>query len=552
MLITPNKSRVKALLDNTMMNHATVKDDEILHLKQSWELSESRLDHHNTKTKLAKSWERLAKSLLLRAKPQPVLPHARAAKKRMLFATIRVFYLQAMARLPADELRARYHRSMLKAGHCYGPLDPVSNIIVNTIWYDQAAFSQSKPCTLQMISTKCLMRIVARSFYGLLSFLCTRYPDCSPDQAMGWLQMANADLRIVDPALGYMSNKITRTDNISMSFCCNLPQQVGIGCLCFRAEASRRSVTPSAGVHEAYAAAAAAAFHPAPLAQQELLASPDNLAKLGFVYLHALQHGDRLCSDDVTLISLLFRKRHFELRHQQQPEPKRLCNDAYIALCHRRFKFWLHHDLVCKNVEVALATFNLDKVHKYRLHFICGVNECVSGLEYGPVRSNSPWRIYKYNHSHINFLAICDDPQSANDPATLFFAECSNYSVHEESWGIPVVSPHRDTELVRCIYCESKGTRIVHPGEKSFHGRDTEFEKVMRGERLFPGLQRGSYSNIRLAERIDADWVDNLEEDCIYITACAADNDRRVNPLNYPPMYRERVLPCCEAASDRS
>lgn len=157
MLITPNKSRVKALLDNTMMNHATVKDDEILHLKQSWELSESRLDHHNTKTKLAKSWERLAKSLLLRAKPQPVLPHARAAKKRMLFATIRVFYLQAMARLPADELRARYHRSMLKAGHCYGPLDPVSNIIVNTIWYDQAAFSQSKPCTLQMISTKCLM-----------------------------------------------------------------------------------------------------------------------------------------------------------------------------------------------------------------------------------------------------------------------------------------------------------------------------------------------------------------------------------------------------------
>lgn len=480
MLITPNKSRVKALLENTMMNHATVKDDEILHLKQSWELSESRLDHHNTKTKLAKSWERLAKSLLLRAKPQPVLPHARAAKKRMLFATIRGFYLQAMARLPADELRARYHRSMLKAGHCYGPLDPVSNIIVNTIWYDQAAFSQSKPCTLQMISTKCLMRIVARSFYGLLSFLCTRYPDCSPDQAMGWLQMANADLRIVDPALGYMSNKITRTDNISMSFCCNLPLQVGIGCLCFRAEASRRSVTPSAGVHEAYAAAAAAAFHPAPLAQQELLASPDNLAKLGFVYLHALQHGDRLCSDDVTLISLLFRKRHFELRHQQQPEPKRLCNDAYIALCHRRFKFWLHHDLVCKNVEVALATFNLDKVwflqvdpplfllymlslkcpinslrlclwlkvHKYRLHFICGVNECVSGLEYGPVRSNSPWRIYKYNHSHINFLAICDDPQSANDPATLFFAECSNYSVHEESWCIPVVSPHRDTGML--------------------------------------------------------------------------------------------------------
>jgi hypothetical protein len=38
--------------------------------------------------------------------------------------------------LPASELRSCFHRSMLMASHCYGPLDPVSNIIVNTVWYD--------------------------------------------------------------------------------------------------------------------------------------------------------------------------------------------------------------------------------------------------------------------------------------------------------------------------------------------------------------------------------------------------------------------------------
>nr|CAB3459478.1 unnamed protein product [Digitaria exilis] len=55
------------------------------------------------------------------------------AMKATLQDAIHDYYLKAIARLPAGELRSRFHRSLLEGGHCYGPFDPVSNIIVNTI-----------------------------------------------------------------------------------------------------------------------------------------------------------------------------------------------------------------------------------------------------------------------------------------------------------------------------------------------------------------------------------------------------------------------------------
>jgi hypothetical protein len=87
---------------------------------------------------------------------------------------IHTFYLKALARLPASELRSCYQESLLKAGHCYGPFDPVSNIIVNTIWYNTVSPPSQQKLELDMVSTKSLLRIEARSFYGLVSFLCAR------------------------------------------------------------------------------------------------------------------------------------------------------------------------------------------------------------------------------------------------------------------------------------------------------------------------------------------------------------------------------------------
>jgi hypothetical protein len=78
---------------------------------------------------------------------------------RTLHDAVHAFYLQAIIRLPAGELRSRFHRSLLRAGYCYGPLDPVSNIIINTIWYD-AVFPPVKTVELDIIgSTESLQRM---------------------------------------------------------------------------------------------------------------------------------------------------------------------------------------------------------------------------------------------------------------------------------------------------------------------------------------------------------------------------------------------------------
>ncbi|KAF8662122.1 hypothetical protein HU200_056314 [Digitaria exilis] len=137
------------------VNFTGASSDTELQLKEPWELAESRL--HGNGNQIVRE-----------------LPPAQGAMKRMLLATIHGFHLQALARLPTAELSSRYHRSLLEGGYCYGPLDPVSNIIVNTVWYDQN-FPAGKQVTLDMISTACLWRVAARSLYGLVSFLCTRY-----------------------------------------------------------------------------------------------------------------------------------------------------------------------------------------------------------------------------------------------------------------------------------------------------------------------------------------------------------------------------------------
>jgi hypothetical protein len=154
----------------------------------------------------------------------------------MLLTTIHGYYLQALAYLPKDKLRSHYHHSLLHAGHCYGPLDPVSNIIVNTIWYEQAyPLKLWKKLEIEDISTRPLLRIAVRSLYGLISFLCTRYPALTPGEAMRRLHQVDAHLQKAH-------------DPTSLGDCgVELEEE------------------------EAYAAAAKAAHHPKPLQQAQFL-----------------------------------------------------------------------------------------------------------------------------------------------------------------------------------------------------------------------------------------------------------------------------------------
>ncbi|OEL37595.1 hypothetical protein BAE44_0001386 [Dichanthelium oligosanthes] len=299
---------------------------------------------------LVDSWV-LATSRLKRLVPiGKELPPVRAAMKRMLLATIHGFYLKAMASLPTNQLTQRYHRSLLLGGYCYGPLHPVENIILNTVWHEQT-FPSSKGFETFMISTSCLWQVAAQSMYGLISFLCTRYPLLTPDLALQRLLVAGANLTIADPNFFDTPND----EELDWS---NSP---GIGSGMDTASMQKSAVHEKAAratVPEAYVAAATAAFHPCPPAQQEFLASPGSVRKLKLVsekLLQAVRDGNQIPGE-------LFHALCMELSgmsyQQREPEPREIGQSFYLLVSGRVARFWRQHDRVRSNVEAALEEFN--------------------------------------------------------------------------------------------------------------------------------------------------------------------------------------------------
>jgi hypothetical protein len=126
----------------------------------------------------------------------PVGAGLQISLKMVLLDKIHLLYLEAISRIPMDELCSRHHRGLLKAGHCYGPSDPVTNIILNTIWYD-AMFPPKQHYKVAMICTKSLARIEVLSLCGLVAYICVRFPAFSVYEAMRRLVICNARLDLV-------------------------------------------------------------------------------------------------------------------------------------------------------------------------------------------------------------------------------------------------------------------------------------------------------------------------------------------------------------------
>jgi hypothetical protein len=95
--------------------------------------------------------------------------------KMSLLDTIHGFFIDAFGILPTHWLRERHLvRALLTAGHCYGPLDPVWNIILNSIWYD-AVFPLSDDVSNQVgaadiLDARSMTRVESRSLDGLTAF----------------------------------------------------------------------------------------------------------------------------------------------------------------------------------------------------------------------------------------------------------------------------------------------------------------------------------------------------------------------------------------------
>lgn len=84
------------------------------------------------------------------------------------------------------------------AGHCYGPMDPVSNIILNAIWYDTVCPLPEMDADFEpdILDSKSLLRVVVRSLNGLIALFCTA-TGLSEHDAVEYLCYKQCDLSAV-------------------------------------------------------------------------------------------------------------------------------------------------------------------------------------------------------------------------------------------------------------------------------------------------------------------------------------------------------------------
>uniref|UniRef100_A0A0E0M529 Uncharacterized protein n=1 Tax=Oryza punctata TaxID=4537 RepID=A0A0E0M529_ORYPU len=408
----------------------------------------------------------------------------------VLLDTIRGFYLRALARLPAGDLRTRYHEVIVKAGHCYGPMDPVSNIILNTVWYHAAFPAAAAPPVLDMIGPHILTRIESRSMYGLISFLQSRYHHLSEHEIVQCLVAYCGDISLADPSLAGSNEAMVM-------------------------KAEQQS--PCAGVQEAYEAAATAAWHPNPAAQAAFLTScKAKLQESPAAMSLLLEDGDRVLSpEDVRYLA-------GALLAEQKPSPQAVRKRSTWPVCDGKMRSMAQQRRISRNVKATLnQQFLQDGEPMYKLHVICGANESVCGPEYC---SNSKedylsFAPCEYRYTHVNFLAMKKAGCSSSSPV-LFFAEFDN----KKAEGEPAIMcckvdlPLPCAEHVRCLYCEVEGSKVVHPALEKFHGGDREFEEVIREEHSFTNDEIISHTKYALHRLCGHDedfmYVNSVRSEC--------------------------------------
>jgi hypothetical protein len=116
--------------------------------------------------------------------------------RRSLHGQIRGYYLDAISRLPTADLNTTLARGLLIAGHCYGALHPVHNILLNAVWYSAAfPLRPGDRIDVAVINKSGIARLVQRSLDGLVASLRRHCPRLSEDDALWHLSLSGADLR---------------------------------------------------------------------------------------------------------------------------------------------------------------------------------------------------------------------------------------------------------------------------------------------------------------------------------------------------------------------
>ncbi|WVZ82979.1 hypothetical protein U9M48_030177 [Paspalum notatum var. saurae] len=340
--------------------------------------------------------------------------------RALLMDAIHRKYLKALSRMPPLELRRCHYRGLLKAGYCLGPFDPVSNIIINTIWYDTTFTAPEELEVVDMITTS---HVESRSLDVLIKLLQECIPDVSQHDAMVYLLKSNIRFR----------------------------KAVGIA----TQEGHHNTSSWTANV---YKAAAVAAYHPQPEALMVFVMQTLPIVRSAVNKL--LKSSRILSSREINDLSRLLSPSNPPITFHPTDE---LSKEALEMISKYKENFMNKQAFVREKVQAALHKYEQTKGHQYELHVICGWNQEV-GME-NPVRH---WE-RPYYYSHVNFWA---SPKDGTNPI-LFFAEFSNHEDNEshQSFCCPLfdLSTH-----VRCCYCEKQRARVVHPvghycgGEQDF------------------------------------------------------------------------------------
>lgn len=328
-----------------------------------------------------------------------------------LYGTIHGFYLKALAMLPSHA--AQHHvRGVLLAGHCYGPMDPVSNIILGAVWYDANFPLQDDERPAQahdILDTLPMLRAVSRSLHGLVALLdATSRKKLPLHEILKYLCYAQCDLSVMlQPHL----------------------HQDG------------RTLNP-------FAAAATAAQHPQASAMAGFLASlpPTKLDQIRSLMMNATAKNVPLSHKSLTQIHSILREETSATMTPWRPRPPKLCNAALSILTRKREAYAQQQRFIRGRIEQLLQDYAVANPSEpsYYLDFVCGATMAD----------------HTHQRYHVNFMAAATESGFKN---TLFFADFKwAYQHHQSETAVccPLSQPY---DMSRCYYGHESARNIVYP-----------------------------------------------------------------------------------------
>ncbi|KAB8116879.1 hypothetical protein EE612_058274 [Oryza sativa] len=352
--------------------------------------------------------------------------------KMCLLDAIHGFYIRALAVLPTgdDSMRlGRLLRALLVSGHCYGPLDPVSNIILNAVLYDAAYPPQphegdgKAELPHDIFDTRAMRDMASCSLDGLVALLCT----------------------ITTTTTGTPLSKHEAVEYL-WSWQCDLTEKL---------QQTVMAKNP-------YAAAAMASKHPQHTMLRALLVSfsSEKLDRLRY-FLRSISDGSGcvISGDDWEQLNKMIKTQLTTIITTREVLP---FNPQALSASLRVSAYVNSHSFARSKLEELLLRYSRQHPWepRYKLDLICGVEEPRSarcGCYHANFLASAHGSVLKFNG---------ETTVAQTTVRRLFFAEFwdSQPGRFYESHAKPMCCPVQDSSpcFGRCIFCGEAST-IVHP-----------------------------------------------------------------------------------------